>query len=187
MKITENEMRGLLTGKCVPGDMKVNEELPAYLVRKFAYLQQKLDVVEAKLMSVTESRDQWEANAHGFSRCADRLEAQLAELAKQEPVAYRRFVKDEHDRRLDCYEYFDFQGVGNKREPLFTRPAPAVNLSELVPDGWKLVPVEPTRQMCDAFDKSSAWEDVEFWEGRFNLASGWEAMLASAPSPSHDL
>ncbi len=49
MKITENEMRGLLTGKCVPGDMKVNEGLPAYLVRKFAALQQKLDAAEKKV------------------------------------------------------------------------------------------------------------------------------------------
>ena len=43
MKVTEHEMRGLLAGKCVPGDMMVNEELPAYLVRKFAAIQQKLD------------------------------------------------------------------------------------------------------------------------------------------------
>jgi len=39
MNITEHEMRGLLTGKCIPGDMRVNEELPAYLVRKFAELK----------------------------------------------------------------------------------------------------------------------------------------------------
>lgn len=39
MNITEHEMRGLLTGKCLPGDMLVNEELPAYLVRKFAELK----------------------------------------------------------------------------------------------------------------------------------------------------
>lgn len=48
MKITEHEMRGLLAGKCVPGDMKVNEELPAYLVRKFAEQQQKLDELAAE-------------------------------------------------------------------------------------------------------------------------------------------
>lgn len=46
MNITEHEMRGLLTGKCVPGDMQVNEELPAYLVRKFAEQQQKLEQAE---------------------------------------------------------------------------------------------------------------------------------------------
>lgn len=27
MKITEHEMRGLLTGKCIPRDMKVKEEI----------------------------------------------------------------------------------------------------------------------------------------------------------------
>lgn len=56
-----------------------------------------------------------------------------------------------------------------------------------VPDGWQLVPVEPTREMCDAFDKSSAWENVDFWEGSFDLVSGWEAMLSVAPSPPETL
>ncbi len=45
MKITEHEMRGLLSGKCLPGDMRVNEELPTYLVRKFDESQQKLDAI----------------------------------------------------------------------------------------------------------------------------------------------
>lgn len=49
MKITEHEMRGLLAGKCLPGDMRVNEELPAYLLRKFDELQQKLDALADKL------------------------------------------------------------------------------------------------------------------------------------------
>jgi len=49
MKITEREMRGLLTGKCLPGDMRLNEDLPAYLLRKFDELQQKLDALEDKL------------------------------------------------------------------------------------------------------------------------------------------
>jgi len=33
--------------------------------------------------------------------------------------------------------------------PLFTCPAPAINLAELAPDGWKLVPVEPTTEMLE--------------------------------------
>ncbi|WP_312630995.1 hypothetical protein [Pantoea piersonii] len=45
MKITENEMRGLLAGKCLPSDILVGENLAAYLVRKFAALQQKLDAL----------------------------------------------------------------------------------------------------------------------------------------------
>jgi len=48
MNITEHEMRGLLTGKCLPGDMLVNEELTAYLVRKFAELKAERDALAAE-------------------------------------------------------------------------------------------------------------------------------------------
>lgn len=48
MKVTEQEMRGLLTGKCVPGNMKVNEELPAYLVRQFAALHEQVQQLAAE-------------------------------------------------------------------------------------------------------------------------------------------
>ncbi|MCU6241180.1 hypothetical protein [Enterobacter asburiae] len=36
------EMDGFLRGKCLPGDMKVNETNAEYLVRKFTELEQKL-------------------------------------------------------------------------------------------------------------------------------------------------
>lgn len=36
------EMEGFLRGKCLPGDMKVNETNAEYLVRKFIELEQKL-------------------------------------------------------------------------------------------------------------------------------------------------
>ena len=48
MNITEHEMRGLLTGKCLPGDMRLNEELPAYLVRKFAELKAQRDALASE-------------------------------------------------------------------------------------------------------------------------------------------
>jgi hypothetical protein len=48
MSFSENEMRGLLTGKCIPGDMKVNEELPSYLVRKFDALQEQVQKLAAE-------------------------------------------------------------------------------------------------------------------------------------------
>lgn len=50
MNITEHEMRGLLNGKCLPGDMRVNEELPAYLVRKFTELKAEKDALAAELI-----------------------------------------------------------------------------------------------------------------------------------------
>lgn len=45
----------------------------------------------------------------------------------------------------------------------------------MVPDGWKLVPVEPTQEMLDAYIHM---------QGRFSSArSDWAAMLAAAPQP----
>lgn len=66
MKVTEQEMRGLLAGKCIPGDMRVNEDLPAYLVRKFSYLQQKLDALAAENTYIKESVAM---HASGFKIC----------------------------------------------------------------------------------------------------------------------
>lgn len=42
------EMDGFLKGKCLPGDMLVNETNAEYLVRKFAELQSALDVQSAR-------------------------------------------------------------------------------------------------------------------------------------------
>ncbi|MGC1098536.1 hypothetical protein WKH53_14560 [Pantoea agglomerans] len=58
-------------------------------------------------------------------------------------------------------------------EPLFTRPAPAADLADLVPDGWKLVPVEPTEEMIAAGD--------QFMDGLSRLGDAYDAMLAAAP------
>lgn len=43
-----HEMDGFLKGKCLPGDMLVNETHAEYLVRKFAELQSALDVQSAR-------------------------------------------------------------------------------------------------------------------------------------------
>lgn len=43
-----HEMDGFLKGKCLPGDMLVNETNAEYLVRKFAELQSALDVQSAR-------------------------------------------------------------------------------------------------------------------------------------------
>lgn len=56
MNITEHEVRGLLTGKCLPGDMRLNEELPAYLVRKFSELKAQRDALAAENAAVKSSR-----------------------------------------------------------------------------------------------------------------------------------
>lgn len=62
-----------------------------------------------------------------------------------------------------------------------------------VPAGWKLVPIEPTKEMADAFDRA-AWcklqdaygpcptEHPEDGGGSFGY--GWRAMLYAVPAPS---
>jgi len=61
MNITEHEMRGLLTGKCLPGDMRVNEELSAYLVRKFAELKAERDAMAAENVALKTNLMFWDA------------------------------------------------------------------------------------------------------------------------------
>lgn len=46
--MTVYEMEGFLRGKCVPGDLKVNETNAEYLVRKFAELENKCAALVAE-------------------------------------------------------------------------------------------------------------------------------------------
>ena len=46
--MTVYEMEGFLRGKCVPGDLKVNETNAEYLVRKFAELENKCATLVAE-------------------------------------------------------------------------------------------------------------------------------------------
>jgi hypothetical protein len=55
MKITETEMRGLITGKAMPADIFVGESLAAYLVRKFTNLHTERDALAAAHSELRES------------------------------------------------------------------------------------------------------------------------------------
>ena len=52
MTMTLIEMDGFLRGKCLPGDMKVNETNAEYLVRKFAEAEAQLTALTSQLESV---------------------------------------------------------------------------------------------------------------------------------------
>lgn len=56
--------------------------------------------------------------------------------------------------------------------------------AKAVPDGWKLVPIEPTCEMIDAFHEA---DDAAFAGGSqhgVGICMAWNAMLDSAPSPA---
>lgn len=69
----------------------------------------------------------------GLAKEANDLEAKLAELAKQEPVAYWHH-SGQVVTREECHDEKIFAICCKVERPLFTRPAPAADLAELVPD-----------------------------------------------------
>jgi predicted RNA-binding Zn-ribbon protein involved in translation (DUF1610 family) len=70
------------------------------------------------------------------------LNTMQAELQRRkaaaEPVAYRKFVKDDCNSLLDGYEYFDSQGKSGSREPLYAAPQPApIDIDRLQESAYK--------------------------------------------------
>lgn len=114
---------------------------------------------------------------------AEAAEAKLAERDKQMNPDYflNRIESSDkwgpevelriYESQLDASKSQDDHGGGIIE--LFTRPAPAADLAELVPDGWKLVPVEPTEEMIAA--------GGQFMDGLSRLSDAYDAMLAAAP------
>ena len=102
-------------------------------------------------------------------------EANLAELANQEPVA-----EVNHDGTF--YGFKALENIPEGNYQLYTRPAPAA-----APQGWKLVPVEPNQVMCDiahiGIDPCTGITDEpEYYSinGEY-AAKVYRAMLAAAP------
>ena len=60
------EMEGFLRGKCLPGDMKVNETNAEYLVRKFSESEARCAALAAENAAL---KGAIETHKHGFVRC----------------------------------------------------------------------------------------------------------------------
>lgn len=146
---------------------------------EFWALKHRAEAAEAMVSEEVESHRKHVAaviSERGILRQrAEAAEANLAELEGQEPYGWLVGLPG-------LYPVFtlDYRNVeqaiaagGYEITPIYTRPAPAINLAEPVPDGWKLVPVEPTKEMWDAYD--AAPRDIE---------CEWSAMLAAAPKSS---
>ncbi|WP_443190963.1 hypothetical protein [Pseudomonas indica] len=108
--------------------------------------------------------------------------AQLAALEGQEPVAYVLFRDNEV-----FYDTDDNIVISNKPGdetdrckwlPVYCKPIPAER-TVVVPDGWKLVPAEPTQAMFEAGRTSASGSYAE----KLAMAAYWRAMLAAAPQP----
>lgn len=66
------------------------------------------------------------------------------------------------------------------RDAWLARAAVEADRAQRVPDGWKLVPVDPVRSMVDAAERVD-WADSDV---RGNIYNMWNVMLASTPAPA---
>ena len=111
------------------------------IAEAFRALAQRAEAAEARASNLN---DGW------LNAIAERDEARakLAELEKQEPYGYVHNVCNPPGSGVAA-SIFKEENRHYGR-PVFARPASAISLAELVPDGWKLVPVEPTKEMVAA-------------------------------------
>ena len=101
------------------------------------------------------------STSHRIARAIE--QAILNKLSEQEPVCYGN--QTALDNMLDD-RVAEVAGVrdGWRKTPLYLHPAPSA------PEGYQLVPIEPTEAMQEA------------WDGESSLMGTWNAMLAAARS-----
>ncbi|HGH3390659.1 TPA: hypothetical protein ACJIKU_000445 [Citrobacter freundii] len=94
--MTVYEMEGFLRGKCVPGDMKVNESNAQYLVRKFSEFETKLSESNREFRAA-------DATIHNLELKITDMAVQLAnaesKLTKSFPVGVRCIHTSKYEKR----------------------------------------------------------------------------------------
>ncbi|UXD82748.1 hypothetical protein NP274_00064 [Pbunavirus wadjak13] len=126
--------------------------------------------------------------AGGMEMEIHELKTKLAELKKQEPVAWGAFhfggkrdgklyTQCETEAQIEAYildMHRSSDSLTLRKGPLYT--APVVQAQPSVPDGWKPVPMEPTPQMTFV-GQSLRYDSVN------SIGEIYRQMLAVAPSP----
>ncbi len=143
MKITVNEMRGILNGKCLPGDLRVNEEIPDYLVRKFAdqavriaALTAKYEPISADYSKMKNRLAEQQAVIDQRNGERDRLIKELTALREQEPVAW---LNDAYLARSVVDGEAGSEDAGPGYIPVYREPAPVAVPADLHPETTDLV------------------------------------------------
>jgi hypothetical protein len=166
--------QGGTTHQAIAGIKAVCAERDELREQKQLLIEAQLDEISENLrlrdLAVANEDENITAVIERVIRERDELRTRLAELERQEPVAFRERLTgrlaaegDEHrDRFTMAYA------------PLYARPVPAI------PEGWRLVPVEPTPEMLGAV--VSSMDDFLLGDGAENqYRADWAAMLAAAP------
>lgn len=88
------EMEGFLRGKCIPGDMKVNETNAEYLVRKFSEVDSEITHLKKKLSVINILMDAAEQASKLAQEATEKLVQERNALAA-ENARLNQFIKDE--------------------------------------------------------------------------------------------
>lgn len=143
----------------------------------YAAMQQRAEEAEAALEVEKDIHDDTVQAMQLWCERAKEAEAKLAELAKQKPryQIQKRLSYGRESLWIDVASREEAENNvihGFRWRMVYDASAPAVNLAELVPDGWKLVPVEITQEMLDAHFEGVCTGGIQ---------AGYRAMLAAAP------
>ncbi|EAO5056403.1 hypothetical protein FZH48_22215 [Salmonella enterica] len=77
------EMEGFLRGKCIPGDLKVNETNAEYLVRKFSEAEERCAALSAKLSMINDLMEAAEQANKLAQEAAEKLVQERNALAAE--------------------------------------------------------------------------------------------------------
>lgn len=81
--MTVYEMEGFLRGKCVPGDLKVNETNAEYLVRKLTLVDQQLEALDKLVGQFLQlSMERGGRVSTAYAECADLLARTVRDIRK---------------------------------------------------------------------------------------------------------
>ena len=97
-------------------------------------------------------------------------------MEKQEPVG--NFVQHPSNGLWEQDGY----GDNPDASPLYAHPGAQAQPAPSVPEGWKLVPIEPTHEMVKACASAARAYMQEYGENSPRRVM-WAAMLAAAPKP----
>lgn len=142
--------------------------------------------IQQTLLDVTNALSDSINNQHPYTRIVKQARALIRELAeapqpateRSEPVAWFRL---ENGLRV----YYETEAWPDLT-PLYTAPlseTPAGGTAK-VPEGWKLMPMEPTKEMCLAANRAFGSDGYSYFASQVShFVTGYKAAFRVAPSP----
>ncbi|EAP0333747.1 hypothetical protein RMP43_002988 [Salmonella enterica] len=119
-------MEGFLRGKCIPGDLKVNETNAEYLVRKFSEAEERCAALSAKLSMINDLIEAAEQVNKLAQEAAEKLVQERIALAAENTALKKSEVEFNEYCRREC------EDVGDTWEDDFTEtPATDALLAEV--------------------------------------------------------